>query len=678
MISVRWIVTIGVVALTTLIVLAAAAISEHNARQALTFEVESRLVLEARNLGLGSSAPLLGDFPELMLQPVVKNMQTRQPELAFIAVLDRHGVVQGHSDVRQLGSTPQLPAHLTEVPNAPPKGPGETLLGNSSVLVASAPVLSPDGQPIGRAVVGLRRAYLERMLADARRQQLAALAAFLLVGIAAAYALSWYLMRPIAPLRTAIESIGRGDLDTVVEIRDRTELGALAGTLNRMAGELKRAQLELVDRERLAHEMQLARRIQLSLLPSAPAQAGAFRIEGTQIPAAEVGGDYYQFFDLPGDRVGLAVADVSGKGLAGSLVTAMLHALLRASVARYDSPGALLTVLDREIGEILELGTFVTLFYGILEPESGKLTFASAGHLPILHFRAAGARVEWVRAPGPPLGAIRGTHVRHTYRDLAIELGGGDVLVQCTDGITEAVARNSGAEFGADRLGQVVSAAVSESAAVLGAITDAVARWHDGRPQDDDETLLAVSVSPGFVSGPAQSAADRDRSTALACLARAEAAGERLTLPASLAALPRVGEWFDRLAARAGLAGRAADIARLALHEACANVVEHAYAQDPARSLDLWWVPPDPAATRSAATETALFVLRDHGSPFRQVEHRQPSLEDPSVRRRGRGLGLEILHRAAERLIYCPETLEGNLLVMRFGSDPAVGREACA
>jgi len=669
MISVRWIVTGAVVALTTAVVLAAAAISERHARQALTFEIESRLLLEARNLALGSAAPLLGDFPELMLQPVVKAMQTGQGELAFVVVLDGHGVVQGHSDVRQLGSGFQLPADLALVDDAPPVSAGESLQGNRRLLIASTPILSPQGQPIGRALVGLRLAYIERRVNQARQQQLFALAAFLVIGIAAAYFLSTFLMRPIAPLRAAIERIGRGDLDTVVEIRDRTELGALAHTLNHMARELKGAQLELLDRARMAHEFQLARKIQLSLLPAGPMKAGSFTIEGMQNAAAEVGGDYYQAFVLPGDRVGLVVADVSGKGLAGSLITAMMHALLRASVGSHDSPGALLAALDRDLGDMLERGSFVTMFYGILNPGSGELVFASAGHNPLLHFHGGEQRAEWVKAPGPPLGAIRGSRARHSYEDFRVPIAPGDVLVQCTDGITEAMRSDGGMEFGAERMAQIVAdTKTRDCRTVLDEISNAVANWRGDRPQDDDETLLAVSAGPRVVgAAPARVAAANpanpdpaaDAPTALALLARAAQSGERLEIPASLQAMAGVGEWFDRIAPRAGLAGRAAELARLALHEACANVAEHGYAGDSTQSFELWWVP-------NPGEPCAIFVLRDHGQPFRYEDHARLHFDDPAVRRRGRGLGLEIMNRATSRVLYCPETPEGNLMALRF------------
>src|SRR5205814_8410912 len=196
--------------------------------------------------------------------------------------------------------------------------------------------------------------------------------------------------------------IGRGDLGTPVRLRDRTELGMLADAVNHMAARLRHAQVELVERERLAHELELARQIQSSLLPSRRRVAGPFVIQGSNRAAQEVGGDYFDFFELPDGQIGLAIADVSGKGLAGCMVMSMLSALLRAYRETEASPAALLATLDERLGETLQPGTFVTMFYGVLDPQRGRLVYASAGHSPLLVYRHDGARAETIRTRGIP------------------------------------------------------------------------------------------------------------------------------------------------------------------------------------------------------------------------------------------------------------------------------------
>ena len=176
------------------------------------------------------------------------------------------------------------------------------------------------------------------------------------------------LLRPVGVLRAGLERIGRGDLDTPIGLRDRTEFGMLADTVDDMASKLKVAQAELVEKERLTHELELARQIQQSLLPKSRTVAGQFLIDGAHEAASEVGGDYYDVLPLANGNLGLAIADVSGKGLVGCLAMSMLSALLRAYRNEILSPAEMLAKLDERLSENLQRGSFVTMFYGILNP----------------------------------------------------------------------------------------------------------------------------------------------------------------------------------------------------------------------------------------------------------------------------------------------------------------------
>ena len=169
--SIRWIVACAAVVLTTLVVLGVTAIMESRTRNVLAREIESRLMLQARNLALTSSGAIVTDYPELTLAPLARVMQASQPELALVVVLDRLGNIQGHPDVRLLGTPFVPPPGLTAVPTTAPQGPHETITGNAQILVASAPILNARGELLGTALVGLSRAYVEQAMSQIRRQQ---------------------------------------------------------------------------------------------------------------------------------------------------------------------------------------------------------------------------------------------------------------------------------------------------------------------------------------------------------------------------------------------------------------------------------------------------------------------------------------------------------------------------
>jgi len=242
--SIRWIITAVVVTLITMSVIGVGWVAERNAREALTAEAEARLLLEARNLALLSVDPLLTEYPELTLYPAVSEVLEDRPDLAFAVVVDHKGIIQGHVDARLLGTPYQEDKSYSSVTTTQELQQGESLLGDAAMLVASVPVTHANGQVLGSAWVGLKRSYLEAVVTRSRDELVYITAALLAAGIASALFLMSLLLRPVAALRKGLERIGRGDLDTPMHLRDRTELGLLADTVNDMASNLKSAREE--------------------------------------------------------------------------------------------------------------------------------------------------------------------------------------------------------------------------------------------------------------------------------------------------------------------------------------------------------------------------------------------------------------------------------------------------
>jgi serine phosphatase RsbU (regulator of sigma subunit)/anti-sigma regulatory factor (Ser/Thr protein kinase) len=674
--SIRWIATALAVALTAGAVFGIGTISERNARTALEREIEARLLLQAKSLAGSSSSALLGDYPELTLHPLVKEMRTQQPELELAVVVDHDNHVQGHADARELGVTFKPPSGLAGGTELGPLSRAEFLRTAGGLLVARSPVLHPNGQVIGAAYVGLPLRHIDAVMQASRQQQALLLGLWVAIAAGAAFVLMSQLLRPIGALREGLERIGRGDLDTPLRMGGRTELALLAETVNDMAAALKRGQAEMLERERLAHEIDLAREIQSSLLPSRPVTAGPFDIRGDQRPAAEVGGDYWDVLLLPDGRVGLAVADVAGKGLAGCLVMSMLSALLRTLRTTHSSPSGMLATLDERLSETLRPGVFVTMWYGILDPVTGRLTFASAGHNPLVVWRQASGLVETRASRGIPIGAIRGGAIRATLRDETVQLAPGDVCLQFTDGYTEAFRDGDGGElFGMERLVETVRqhAAVGGED-LLSALQNAVRIWSgDGTPADD-ETLLVVTCDPKAapfpIAGSAETVDEVELRRALERLDCAERSGQGLELTARLEHLTALDVWLRSLAEFASLPAERHEVTRAALYEACANIVEHGYGEDGQSGIAVWWLSD---ATVGVAAEgcgdgpRGLFVIRDRGRPFCPHERSPTDFRDPAVRRRGRGIGLEIIHRAMTQVSYQAATPRGNITVLAIG-----------
>jgi len=669
LLSLRWIVPGVAAGVLAGALMFAGSAWERDSQSVLLREVEARLVLEARHLALTSAAALLDPFPELTLQPFLRDLMRSRPDLESVIVLDRAGLVLGHPSTDRLGQSYVAPSGLTPVASQVPLQAGEALEEDRALLVARSPVRIPSGEIVGTAIVRMHRSYLEAAVEETRQRRTLLTTALLGLGAFAMVISMVLLLRPVGRLRSGIERLGRGDLDTPIAIRDRTEFGMLADTLNRMAVEIREAQRQSLERERLAREMELARNLQRSLLPSRSYEAADFVLVGSQAAAAEVGGDYFDVVPLDGGRVGFAIADVSGKGMGGCLVMTMLSALLRGLRDLHPSPAGLLVAIDRSLSASLPRGGFVTMTYGTLDPACGEVTLASAGHLPAIIYRAASAAVEWKRATAPPVGALRRGGLATLLTDERITLGPGDLLVQITDGYQEAPAPGTGETFEFARIEAVIKHHGHEGPeAVIRALDQAVAAWAGEGPARDDQTVLVVGCTgrpDGAVRTPVDSIG-MDLSEPLALLARLEQNPTRLALEGSLDELPRIRGWLrERLAGRPLLPGTE-PLLENALYEACANIIEHGLAGRRPTPVDLWWML---APAAGADSRAELFVIRDHGAPFDPSRPSATDLDDPQARRRGRGLGLAMIHRIMTRVAYAGGTPEGNLTILMF--DPA-------
>jgi serine phosphatase RsbU (regulator of sigma subunit) len=657
-------------------------VSDQVTRRKLSEQIETRLLLQARNLALSSSAALLGDYPELTLHPLTREMLEQETDPVLAVVVDHQGRMRGHPDARSIGKKWQRPEGLKALTSGASVASGEKLLTSSDLFMAEASVADQRGRPIGRAIVSMPAHYLDDLLATSRRQLSFLLGAGVFVSVVSTLMLISHLLRPIAILRTGIERIGRGDLDFLIRLRDGTELGLLADTLNEMTRALKKAQSEMLERERLAHEIDLARRLQQSLLPSSPLRAGDFLVRGSQRAAAEVGGDYYDFLPLSDGRIAVTIADVVGKGLEGCLVMTMLSALMRAFRNTDSGPAALLSGLDERLGEMLEPGAFVTMFYGILDPKKGELTFASAGHNPLLLYRRRSGQVERIRSTGIPLGAVRGGAARRTYRDQRLELEPGDVLVQYTDGFTEAM-DGGRYQFGIDRMAEVVGRNGKDGGgAVVKALEEAVHAWTANVPYDD-ETLLVVEHTGEQLQVQRSPTHNLAIGLAIGTLGAAMRDGHRLDLPAHVESLSILLEWIRRTPILDDLAGDDANLLATALYEACANVAEHGFGNDPTRCFSLWWVPPEAMNTDAPGTavpgtlvRAGRFVILDQGRAFQPDGWQKTDFNDTGVWKRCRGFGLDIIYRAMREVNYCPGTQHGNITVLQYGPSETIAEKA--
>lgn len=249
---------------------------------------------------------------------------------------------------------------------------------------------------------------------------------------------------------------------------------------------------EAVERRRMAEELALARRIQIGLLPSALPQVAGWELHGGSVPSREVSGDYYLVNRREADgAVVLMVVDVSGKGIVAALLTASIEALSAGFLEVGLPPEEVCDRVCRRLYERTPPEKYATTFLAVLDPETGRLRYASAGHNEALLVRAGG-EVEVLRSTGPPIGLVPGA--RRSGEDVVLEAG--DLLVLYTDGITEAT-NAAEEEYGLERLTAVCRRLrdCSLGELVKGLGSD-LAQFVRGQPFQDDRTIVLARRGP--------------------------------------------------------------------------------------------------------------------------------------------------------------------------------------
>ena len=260
---------------------------------------------------------------------------------------------------------------------------------------------------------------------------------------------------------------------------------AMVGHYGRTVRERQALALE---QERIGAELELANRIQASALPKEFPERKEFGLYASMTPAKMVGGDFYDFFMIDEEHLGLVIADVSGKGVPAALFMMVSSALIRQTTAGHYSPARILQSVNHQICARNPEEMFVTVWLGILEIATGKLTAANAGHeYPMV--KKAGESFEMLRdRHGLVVGAMDGVR----YRDYEIQLEPGAKLFVYTDGVSEAVNKDL-EQFGTERI--LESLRSSEEGApreILEAVNQSVKEFVGGAPQFDDLTMMCV------------------------------------------------------------------------------------------------------------------------------------------------------------------------------------------
>jgi sigma-B regulation protein RsbU (phosphoserine phosphatase) len=346
-------------------------------------------------------------------------------------------------------------------------------------------LIVPYGEIIAQAVAA------EAKVLDRTRQLLQTagltLAVVMLIVLLCALLGSRTVTRPVAHLAETARRIAAGDFEARAEVTRRDELGELGRTFNNMVP-------QLADRIRLRESLSLAMQVQQRLLPSGAPQVEGLDVAGRSIYCDETGGDYYDFLDLTQlgpRRLGVAVGDVTGHGIAAALLMATGRALLRIRAAGPGSLAEMMSDINRQLAADTGGNRFMTLVYLLVDSQTRTLRWVCAGHDPPITYDPASGEFGELRGGGIPLGIT----AEWRYEEFSSPAPPDEqIVVIGTDGIWEA--RNpAGDMFGKERLRRIIRENAQRDAREISvAVTDALAAFRRTRAQEDDVTLVVVKV----------------------------------------------------------------------------------------------------------------------------------------------------------------------------------------
>lgn len=303
------------------------------------------------------------------------------------------------------------------------------------------------------------------------------------------------ITRGVHELSVGTQHLRNGDFAHTIPIRSRDQLGDLAEQFNSMSRGIRDLLREQAEKERLEEELRIAREIQMSLLPDKTlSTVPGMKVAALCIPATEVGGDYYDVLPLSDTRMGVLVADVSGKGTSAALYMAELKGLVLSLSRIYESPARLLIEANRILAESMDTRTFVTMTYAVVDTAARCMRFARAGHNPLIHLEATTGLTHVLTPPGMGLGLDRGENFESVLEEHEVPLTPGDFFLFFTDGLSEAM--NEGAElFGEARLRRILEASEGMSSEQLRErILEEVERFVGDAAPHDDLTMVVLKV----------------------------------------------------------------------------------------------------------------------------------------------------------------------------------------
>ena len=394
------------------------------------------------------------EFDELIV-----SYRRANPELKLIVLTDDQGIIRAHSDdIHNIRKMYEEPAGINPTLDETPQ---PLRYENEDMQYLIMPIMTGE-KLLGEVHVTYSSATIYNKLYEARQRIVILTVILVMFGILGIYLLSNYFVNPIHKITNRIRRFTSGDLETEMPLEGAEEFFEISKAFNQMMTRLSQDRRNIIEREKMAKEIEVASQIQKTLLPTDLPSIPHLEIDAFYRAASIVGGDLYDIFRVSDQRYCLVVADVSGKGVPASLVMSMLRTVIQIYSADAQSARETLIRVHNYLKHNIPPGMFVTVFLVIYDASCRTINFVSAGHNPMLFYRAAKKAILQINPKGMPLGLpeTEGPRFESILEEVTMKLEDDDLFFIFTDGITEAKDRD-GVVYGMPRLRELVERILS-------------------------------------------------------------------------------------------------------------------------------------------------------------------------------------------------------------------------
>ncbi|MBW2121969.1 MAG: SpoIIE family protein phosphatase [Deltaproteobacteria bacterium] len=359
---------------------------------------------------------------------------------------------------------------------------------NDWYISSYEPIKNHSGEIIGMLYVGTKEKFFTPLRRSIVSRIYLIVGGALVVSILLSLLFSRTITRPIVKIIEKSKVIARGDLETRIDVTRRDELGELAGALNQMTAQLLEVRKDLLAKNRMARELEIAYAMQQRLLVEEFPRVEGLEIAGESIPATEVGGDFYDFLELGNGKSHIVVGDVAGKGMPAAMFMGIVRSIIRAESTESSDAAEVMRKSNRLVCLDARSGMFVTVFYATYDTTTSVLEYCNAGHSYPLLYDPKKGQFAYLNTEGRPLGITQESR----YEAKTHHLEEGQIVVLYTDGIVESV-DEANTPFGEERMRDIIEKyAHATPGEIIEKIKEAVALHSGGAPQSDDITLIVL------------------------------------------------------------------------------------------------------------------------------------------------------------------------------------------